>query len=268
LLVDNSRFLECMAGDYSRILAVVPGHLGNRVPTCPEWTVDNLTRHVAETYLHKVYSMRDGGKPQVWPLPGLADEEPVELLERAYRELVEEFGARSPEDVVGTWYGPDQTVGFWVRRMAQESVVHRIDAELGAGAAVAAIPDDLAVDGVDELLKVFVAFAVGEWPEDFVDEWPKDASGAPGTPRSRSYAIVTEGASWLVNAGPGRFGVAGGPGETVDAGTADVVVRGTPAALLRWVWNRESPDASAGITVEGDADALPDLRRFVVIATQ
>jgi hypothetical protein len=36
--------------------------------------------------------------------------------------------------------------------MAQETVIHRADAELAAGAPVAVIPGDLAADGIDELL--------------------------------------------------------------------------------------------------------------------
>ena len=63
---------------------------------------------------------------------GLNDEEPVALLDRAYAELMEEFTRRNPEDFSRTWYDPDQTVGFWIRRMAQETVIHRIDAELAA----------------------------------------------------------------------------------------------------------------------------------------
>ena len=41
--------------------------------------------------------------------------------------LVAEFSARKPEDPAGTWYTPDQTVGFCIGRMAQETVIHRID---------------------------------------------------------------------------------------------------------------------------------------------
>jgi hypothetical protein len=40
--------------------------------------------------------------------------------------------------------------------MAQETVIHRVDAELAAGAPVAVIPGDLAADGIDELLAAFV----------------------------------------------------------------------------------------------------------------
>ena len=81
------------------------------------------------------------------------------LLDRAYAALTAEFAARSPESPAFTWYGPDQTVGFWIRRMAQETVIHRVDAELGAGvASIAPIPADLAHDGIDEFLVAFVEY--------------------------------------------------------------------------------------------------------------
>ena len=42
--------------------------------------------------------------------------------------------------------------------MAQETVIHRVDAELGAGAELAPIPVDLAHDGIDEFLVAFVEY--------------------------------------------------------------------------------------------------------------
>jgi uncharacterized protein (TIGR03083 family) len=259
--MQNARFLECLAADYQRIRDVVPRHLEARVPTCPEWTVADLTRHVGEVYLHKVECMREGGQPKTdWPPAGLKDEEPVALLDRAYAALVAEFTTREPTDPGGTWYEPDPTAGFWFRRMAQESVIHRIDAELAAGMPVAAVPADLAVDGVDELLKVFVAYDAKKWPEDFAEA----LTDSPG----RSYNISTDGVEWLVGTSPGSFTVGGGPGMTVAAVTnTDVTISGTPTALLRWSWNRETPGAPSTITIKGHPD-LTELRRCITVATQ
>ena len=259
--MENARFLECLAGDYGRIRAVAPGHLEARVPTCPDWSVADLVQHVGAVYLHKAVTMQEGHRPQDWPPAGLNDEEPVALLDRAYADLVQEFSKRKPEDVSETFYEPDQSVGFWVRRMAQETVIHRVDVELAVGAPVAAIAGDLAVDGVDELLKVFVAYDVEKWGDDYAEV----LGGSPG----RSYAINADGASWLVGTSPGRFSVSGGPGMTMpDISRTDVTVSGTPAALLRWMWNREQADQASAVTVEGDPGALAEFRRCVVIATQ
>jgi len=157
--MDYSRFLACLEADFLRMRDVVDGHLAARVPTCPDWTVADLTRHVGEVYLHKVEMMRQGKHPDGWPPAAFKEAEPVGLLTRGYGELVAEFAARNPTDATKTWYDPDQTVGFWIRRMAQETVIHRIDAELGAGTPVAPVPDDLAIDGIDELRDVFVMAA-------------------------------------------------------------------------------------------------------------
>jgi hypothetical protein len=76
--MENSRFLACLEADYRRIREVVPEHLSARVPTCPDWTVAELTRHVGQVYLHKVECMREGGLRETdWPPAGLENEEPV-----------------------------------------------------------------------------------------------------------------------------------------------------------------------------------------------
>ena len=266
--MENSRFLACLEADYRRIREVVPGHLAARVPTCPDWTVAELTRHVGQVYLHKVECMRSGGEVETgWPPAGLADEEPVALLDRAYAELVAELTTRDPAAPGGTWYPPDPTVGFWFRRMAQESVIHRIDAELGAGAAIAPVPDDLAADGVDELLKVFVGYSV----EAVGDYFAEALANSPG----RVYQIETTATAgtpsvgWIVRTSPGHFTVEGGPGEKpADDPAPDVTIAGSPTDMLRWAWNRETPGEPSRVTVEGSEEALAEFGRCVVIATQ
>jgi hypothetical protein len=109
-------------------------------------------------------------------------------------------------------YPRHQTVGFWIRRMSQETVIHHTDAELGTGQPVAPVPADLAGDGSDELLKVFVAYSVATRGDYFTDI----LAGSPG----RTYAVRTEGAAWRVRTGPGLFAVQDGAGD--DA--ADVTV--------------------------------------------
>ena len=254
--MDYARFLDCLSSDFERLRSVVPADPAAPVPTCPGWTVSDLTRHVGEVYLHKTLAMREGAEPEPWPPKELADEEPLALLDRAYAELRKEFATRKPEDPAGTWYGPDQTVGFWIRRMAQETVIHRIDAELGTDQMVAPVPPELAVDGIDELLKVFVAYSVAEWSDYFTDI----LGHSPGW----TYLVRSDGAAWYVRTGPGLFAVEDGAGD----GAADVTVSGPPTAVLRWVWNREDPGKPSGTTVEGAQEAIEELRRCIVTATQ
>lgn len=245
----------------------MPEHLDARVPTCPEWSVDDLTWHVGLVYLHKATAMRDGAEPEQWPPHFDDDASAVELIDDAYRQLVDEFAARDPSDATGTWYGPDQTVGFWIRRMAQETVVHRIDAELGVQEQVTPVADDLAIDGIDELLKVHVEFSVSEWA-DYFREALKDSPG-------RTYLITADATtdspsvSWLVKSSPGEFTVDGGPGGRITAtGKPDVTVSGTPTDVLRWAWNRETPGMPSRVKTEGSTEALAEFRACVTTATQ
>ncbi len=258
--MEHTRYLDLLAIDFARLRAVVDADLAatglaSAVPSCPGWTVADLSRHVGGVYLHKALCIRTGAEPDPWPPADLVDEEPLALLDRGYSELLDEFGAHQPHDRAGSWYTPDQTVGFWSRRMAQETLIHRIDAELATGQPVAPVPADLATDGIDELLKVFVAYSVSDWGEYFTDA----LANSPG----RTYAVRADGAAWRVRTGPGLFAVEDGDDEG-----ADVIVSGPPTAVLRWAWNREAPGEPSAVTVRGAAEAVEELRRCIVIATQ
>jgi uncharacterized protein (TIGR03083 family) len=268
--MDSARFLTCLKADYTRMREVVQGHYDARVPTCPDWTVADLTRHVAQVYLHKVELIRNGKQPETWPPAEFEKTDPVLLLDRGYTALTAEFAARKPSDPTKTWYTPDQTIGWWIRRMAQETVIHRIDAELACGALVAPVPDDLAVDGVDELLKVFVGWAYSQWPEDFTEAL-KDSPGHSYAVRIDSVADSSP-ASWLIRTARDRLTVTGGTGEeTAEPVTADVTVSGTPTAVLRWAWNRDfetAPGQVSAVVVTGQAEALTELRHCIEEGTQ
>jgi uncharacterized protein (TIGR03083 family) len=255
--MDSSRYLDCLEADVARLRDVAAASLSAPVPSCPGWTVADLVRHVGTVFLHKAAAMREGVQPDPWPPEGLAQEDPLALLDRAYAELTGQFAARKPADPAWTWYEPDQSVGFWLRRMAQETVIHRIDAELAAGQPVAPVPADLAVDGIDELLRLFVAYDVARWAQDYAEILGE----SPG----RTYLLRTDGAAWRARTGPGvAFAVQDGAGD----GAADVTVSGRPEAVLRWVWNREDPGGPGQATVAGPPEAVSELQRCISAATQ
>lgn len=248
------RYRECLAADAARLREVAARDLTRRVPSCPDWDVAALVQHTARVYLHKVLGMRAGGEPEQWPPPGIADEDPLELFDRTYAELVAEFEARDPADATGTWFDGDQTVGFWIRRMAQETVIHRVDAELALGEPIVPIPDDLAVDGIDEVLERFLAYGFTKWADDLQDQL-KDTDG-------RGVLVRADGAAWTVRSTPAGVTVERGePGESAAAAT----VAGRPQNVLLWLWRRAGEEA---VAVEGDPSLAAELRRLLGDATQ
>lgn len=211
----------------------------------------DLLRHVGAVYLDKVECMRLGRDPDSWPPPGLGDEPPLELLDRSYAALTGEFAARRPQDRSFTWYGPDQTVAFWIRRMAQETVIHRVDAELAAGGAVTGIPGDLAADGIDELLVAFVEYGTTNWPEMFA-EMLEPAS-------DRLVSVVTPQRSWVLHLTSKDVRVDGSA-----AGSPAAAVEGPAADVLLWLWGR----GGEGTATTGDEETIALLRTVLVASTQ
>jgi uncharacterized protein (TIGR03083 family) len=254
--MENARYLDCLAEDYSLLRdAVSSADLTARVPSCPGWTMSDLVYHVAGAYLHKVTAMRTGQWPERWPPPELAREPRLALLARAYGELTKEFAVRGPDDPTPTWFDPDQTVAFWIRRMTQETVMHRIDAELAAGLAPTHVPDDLAVDGAEEVLKRFLAYFSPQ-------ELATMKGGQPAAADGTETIVVTAGdSSWTVRPSAAREvtvkdGVHGHPQAVIEA-AAD--------PMLRWLWGRAGDEV---VTVTGDPAWSDYLRRMLAATTR
>jgi uncharacterized protein (TIGR03083 family) len=253
--MENSRYLDCLAADYAQLRAAAASveHTAP-VPSCPGWTMDDLAFHVAEVYLHKAVVMKTGEWPKQWPPPGVAEAPRLALLDRCYAQLTGIFGTLGPDAAVPTWFDPDQTVAFWIRRMAQETVIHRMDAELAAGLPVTAAQDDLAIDGVDEVLKRFLGY-----DDDAVAEMAGDRLAVEGG--QDAIEVGAGGASWTIRPEPGKVTVTDGPARDPRAR-----ISGPPDPMLRWLWGRSGTEAAVQLT--GDPAWAGYLRRMLVATTQ
>jgi hypothetical protein len=160
---------------------------------------------------------------------------------RALQVLLDERGFETP---TATWSPWDATAGFWFRRMAHEAVVHARD-------VVEALPrkesvplrvgDALALDGVDEVVRLWLGTRLGD--------------GAGGDGVLVRLDAGTRG--WTV-------GLHGAITETHEVPTPpDAVVAGAPETLYWWLWGR---DADAEVT--GADDAVVALRSALTRALQ
>jgi len=157
-MVDHDAFASSAADDLARLCAAVAaGPLDAPVPTCPDFTVDDLAQHVAWFCSFWTRAMSEGARPSVGvvpPPPGALDPEARgEWLLAIGTELIGLLAATPPETPHWTWYKPDRTAGFISRRVAHEVAVHRVDAQLARGDADPLDPV-LAVDGIEELLQM------------------------------------------------------------------------------------------------------------------
>jgi uncharacterized protein (TIGR03083 family) len=154
--MEYETYVDHVRSDGRRLATVADGRLSAQVPSCPGWSVRDLVSHVAEVYEHKIACTELGRAPDPWPPEWPGDRDPIEWLRDAHERLLGMFERSEPTTPSATWWPPDQTVGFWARRMALESAVHRIDAELATDGPTS-VDADLAVDGVDEILVIMLA---------------------------------------------------------------------------------------------------------------
>jgi hypothetical protein len=128
--------------------------------------------------------------------------------------------------------------------MAHETVIHRVDVEI-SGDRPTPVAADLAVDGVDEVLAIFLA---GDW-----SEAPDDRC------QGQRIVVSTGERSWLVELLPGLINV------SEPEGGQDATVRGDPESVLLWLWGRRS---DRELTRSGDTAVMTLLRDRLQLATQ
>ncbi|GAA2841208.1 maleylpyruvate isomerase family mycothiol-dependent enzyme [Kribbella solani] len=285
-------YLEHVRADSARLGAVARRGLDAPVPSCPGWTVDDAVRHVAQVYVHKIEVLKHGALPDPWPLDfsGLKTMEWYDETRAAIVAALEQAGTELP-----TWtFSPrDSTSGFWYRRMAHETVIHRIDVEQ-AHDAVTPIDPELALDGIDEVLYPTVA---GPWWEEGDTKFPVDATVRITTP-THAWTLQATATTITVQQDtpsqltpptsapphhpsptgdaapthqPPTTGDAASPhhpsttGDPVVAGDAAVVVFGEPAQVYLWLWGRAGDEV---VQASGDLDVLRAFRGRVSEATQ
>ncbi|BEP15719.1 maleylpyruvate isomerase family mycothiol-dependent enzyme [Acidothermaceae bacterium B102] len=241
--MDRVRYLELLQLDGARLRAAATRGLDADVPACPGWTVADLVRHTAEVYEHKIACIQLGGSPpDPWPPSWPKAGEPLAWFDDAQHRLMDVLTSTDPAAPSWTWWPADQTAGFWTRRMAQETAVHRADAESASG-DVSAIDTELAVDGIDEVLTLMLA---GDWSEE------------PQPGPTTTVDVSVGGRSWQVTMAPAEVVV----GQVV--GQAAARVSGDPSTLLLWLWGRA---ADSAVQVSGDQAAARQLRERLALAT-
>ena len=192
-----------------------------RVPSCPEWTIGDLLGHVGRIhhYVTSIVERRPGAPDVHWTQaepPPL--EERIEWFASGVDPLADGLRTADPEMEAWTWTD-DHTVGFWARRMANETLVHRWDAQRAAGD-----PNELdrtqSVDGIDEFLAL-------------IPFWRGVAALADLQGSIHLHCTDGDG-EWLLRFGDGVV-------VTREHAKGDVAVRGTASNLMLVINGRLAP---------------------------
>jgi uncharacterized protein (TIGR03083 family) len=243
--MEPSDFLTRLRAESAHIAAFAADRdLGAPAPTCPGMNVGEVIRHLGSVHRAVIDWVRAQSRPEVW------DREPsggdvIGWFRAGAAELHDELSRHLPDEPCDTWSPDDGTAGFWWRRMAHETTVHRVDVEAAYG-PIGPIDARFAADGADEVLSLFLVHRRDE------DAATDDVL--------RTVGVAAGSHVWRVALRPGTAEVTR---ELPD--DADAVVIGDPAAVYLWLWGRRSDDA---VRVCGDRQAATALRAALAAATR
>ena len=215
--------------------------LDAQVPTCPDWTLHDLAKHIGQG--RRVWAATVAAGPDATakatltdaPAPPREREALDAWLAESTQALLDALREAGPDR--GCWVGwgdsqSPRTCGAVARHQVQELAVHTYDAQVTAGDP-RPLPDEVALDGVDEFLVTCVATS---------SAWPNE-------PATIEYH-VPEGGSWRIR--PDADGARIGPAE----GAASVSVTASASDFVLWFYGRAEPEAKK---LDGDARVIDQI---------
>lgn len=247
--LSRETYISYLTADYARLLACLPNE-PVAVPSCPGWSTNDLAKHMGHVYLGQAYVVETGvkaeAKEHLAAYPRTDDV--LEFMGWGFVAIIKALDLERPERKTWSWHHSDYTIDFWFRRMAHETVIHRIDAELACD-SVTTIPEDLALDGVDEVLDFLPL--LGSW------------EGAP----NQAFGIVSISAlgskqdtHWDIEFTADCATVS--KAEIVNP-LARLTISGTPEAMDLYLWGRIYSSDSR-ITISGDGE--DDFKQLMQVA--
>lgn len=214
------------------------------VPSCPDWNLDQLFRHVGRGNLWSAQIVAEpadtppdprgvpGGKPPADPDAAIA------WLHDGAQQLLDAVQRTGADTPVWTFIGP-RPAAWWIRRRLHELIVHRADAAqaIDGGTDLAGLAPELAADALTEWLELATARAQRAEP-------PLITAGQSIHLHATDPGLGEAG-EWTLSGGPD------GLTWSHDHGKGSVALRGTATDLLLATLRRV-PLADTTVEVFGD----------------
>jgi len=250
-MISRTLLLESLRTDCALMMAAALSAapaLDQRVEACPEWDMAGLLGHTGAVHAFAASVVTGRTAPAERPIPPEDRSVIVDWFEAGTAAIVAALENIEDDEPCWNWAADAPQVGrFWVRRMAQETAVHRVDAELAATGTAEAIDPELAVDGIDEYLDVFLPRVHARNPVDVGDL----------TVHLHATDDDVDG-EWFV-----RFG-AGAPVVSREHEKGEVALQGEAATLLLALWGRVEP-TEAGLALFGEPEAWARFRQATLV---
>jgi uncharacterized protein (TIGR03083 family) len=236
--MDQVEYVGSVKTDSTALAQAAARQLERPVPTCPDWTVADLVGHMGSVYGWVSGILAAAGEPPAGggPTPPSDHDELLPWFEEVRDQVVADLAAHRPEDPAWVFvpWAP-QNAGWWCRRQALESAVHRFDAESASGSPQPLSPI-LAAEGIDEYLTGLLPRMARRKP----------LEGLTGT--FHVHTTDTDG-EWSLDFDTEGLSV------RHEHSKADTAVRGPASGLYLWMLNRQTVE-DAGLEVFGNRSVV------------
>ena len=210
------------------------------VPTCPDWTLRQLFRHVGRGNRWAAQIIADRRRDPLDPhdvREGKPPDDPevaIDWLNNGAQLIIDAVDRIGPETRVWTFLGA-RPCGWWIRRRLHEVTVHSADAALALGLDYA-LPPELAADAISEWIELMAVQAKPQSPPLERGRTLHLHATDDGLGPTGEWTIVSdeEGIGW-----------------SHDHGKGDAAVRGPANDLLLAIVRRRTA-AEAGVEIFGD----------------
>ena len=234
LPLDRETYLTTFRSHSEQVHSLLATHdLDRPVPTCGEWNLAALGKHLGTVYRWAALAIATADTPDrsaiVGPesAPTLSDwfRESAEIIDAALSTL-------DPE--APTWhpFAPPRRAGLWIRRLAHETAIHLVDTQLACEVAPSLTPE-FSSDGIDEYLTVALPRVLS-------------SGGTPPTTSLHIHCTNTAG-EWLVAFSGDEMML------TREHAKGDAALRGDAEAILVDLWGRRG--VCGEIDIAGDPAA-------------
>jgi hypothetical protein len=259
--LEPAAYRRLLAAETARISAIDPDDLANDVPHLEGWTVHSVVGHTG--WLLRFIALNLDSPPDEAPPRSSVGEPPVgsDVLgwfTEGAEVIQAKLATADLDEQHPSWLGPQPT-SWWLRRVTHEIAMHRWDAcSAAAGngpgesvppssvppssvpAGSQPIDTDLARDGIDEVLEVFVP-----------NRLHFDALAGSGE-TIHLHATDAPDGEWLLTIDADEVRWEHGHAK------GDVAARGSMSDLLLLMWGRIPPSA---VEVFGDETLLDRYQR-------
>lgn len=232
----SPEYSEYFYNNCAAIIEVASADLSAKVPACPGWTMRDLVEHIRHVaWIPSVVLPTMSTEAPDWSrLPAPIDDSAALISAAKDQVAVATVELSRVDQSAQCWTMRKQepTAGFWPRRAALETAVHRFDAESAVGAPTAC-EAPLAADGIDELLDGILFGQLHRHPE----MAPGGVLEVEAVDQNTHWRVAAENDSIVLD-----------PGQN-----PAVTIRGNSAELFLVLWGRLE---RTRITTKGDLAVL------------